>query len=112
MNKKTRQQTIRSNLDKLDFSKVSRKNHVVFNTNNTKEHEMKKASIAWQAQKKGFEYVTEAIFKNGSGIADIYLLELDWVIEILHTETKERFDQKKYPVKKIVPVRTDEDFIL
>ena len=55
----------------------------------------------------GVKFYTEAIFHNGSR-ADIFLPALNECIEVLNTETDERFSQKikKYPEAfKIVRVR-------
>lgn len=86
-----------------------KKNCVRFNVANSLVHEMKKAELCFQAQRKGFSYVTEAEF-TGGGRADIYLLDTDTVIEILNTETKERFEKKDYPVSSIIGVRVDQEF--
>jgi len=108
MNKKNRAKVCADNLDKIDFSMNSRLNTVKLNSNNTWEHEMTKARICYEAAKKGFIFITEARFKNKSGIADVYLPEVDMVYEVLKSETQERFEKKEYPVKKIIPVNAGE----
>ena len=79
-----------------------RKHHincVAINAGNTKEHEMKKAEQTYELIKCGYEVVTEAIFKNGCR-ADIYILDTNHIIEILHSETLKNAKEKtrKYPV--------------
>jgi len=107
MNQLERQATINRNADKI---KGYRKdwNCVKFNAASTDDHELMKAAVCLQACKKGFTFLTEAEFKEG-GRADIYLVDVDFVIEILCSETQERFDAKKYPVKKIIPIRVGDE---
>lgn len=108
MNKKERMERVNDGLRKIDFSKRTHRNVVILNVNNTLAHELKKCEIAYKAKIQGFEVVTEAIFKDRSGIADVYLPEVDIVYEVLNSETKARFEKKNYPVNKIIPVRVDE----
>ena len=66
---------------------------------NTWQHELKKVEVCWELLKQKKEFITEAIFENGSR-ADILNLTDGIVIEILHTETVEKFKEKikKYPI--------------
>ena len=109
MNKQQRIKLVNDNMQKIVVSSRTL-NCVRYNTHNKPKHELKKASICLDAQIKGFDYVTEAKFKNGSGTADIYIPELDWAIEVLDSETMARFNKKNYPVKRIIPVRVEEKF--
>ena len=112
MNKLARQQKTNQNLNKIDFSKMGRFNHCDYNSHNGEPHEDLKWEVFKQARKQGFIVITEAIFKDKSGIADCYLPEVDIVYEILCSETIERFKKKKYPVKKIVPIRKKSEIII
>lgn len=58
-------------------------------------HEQAKFRICYLLKGIGVEFWTEAVFKNGSGRADIYLPDRNLAIEILDTETMERFEKKK-----------------
>lgn len=108
MSKAKQYKKLSDNLWKVNFSKASRLNNVILSFANSWEHELTKFWLCYEAKKKGFVFVTEAEFKDGSGIADVYLPEIDWVYEVLCSETKERFEKKKYPVKKIVAVKAGE----
>jgi hypothetical protein len=107
MNAKQRQELINQNSEKIKGYKKDR-NCIKFNITNTKSHEMKKAEVCYEALKQGFTFLTEAEFKEG-GRADVYLPEVDMVIEVLCSETKERFESKNYPVKKIIPIRINDE---
>jgi len=109
MNKQKRARLVNDNIQKIVVSSRTL-NCVRYNIHNKPKHELKKASICLDAQMKGFDYVTEAKFKDGSGICDIFLPELDWAIEVLDSETMVRFNKKKYPVRKIIPVKVNEKF--
>jgi len=109
-NRSERQIRINSNINKLKGYKRDW-NCVKFNPINSKEHEMKKAEVCFEASKKGFDFLTEVEFREG-GRTDIYLPEIDFAIEILHTETNEMFLKKKYPVKRVMPIKTTDEIIL
>jgi len=76
----------------------SHRNCLRLSTANTKEHELKKFEICWELLKEGKEFITEAIFDNGSR-ADILVLDDNKIIEILHSEKEIDCIQKarKYP---------------
>lgn len=59
------------------------KNLVRFNTHNSKEHEMAKASTCFDIQKAGDEFITEAA-RNGD-VIDIINLSTGEEIEIVNT---------------------------
>lgn len=71
---------------------------------NTLIHEVAKFIAAYNYRKEGCDFYDEAKFKDKSGFADLYLPDVDWAIEILHSETDARFNAKKYPVKKKVKI--------
>jgi len=106
LSRKERQLRINANMLKVKGYKHDF-NCVKFSTQNSKEHELKKAEACLDAQHKGFDFLTEVEFKQG-GRADIYLPEVDYVVEILHTESEKSFDNKDYPVKRKLKFRTDE----
>lgn len=65
---------------------------------NSLEHEIAKLRICYNLIKEGKEFITEAIFNNGSR-ADILVLDDHKIIEILHSEKEVDCIQKarKYP---------------
>jgi hypothetical protein len=66
----------------------------------TYEHFMTMAAVCWKIANNGYKIFTEVEFKNG-GRADIVAIRgrHGYIIEILHTESEERFSSKKdvYP---------------
>lgn len=72
----------------------------------SEQHMSKMCEICIWLRKNNHPFITEAEFKEG-GRADILVLDLAVAIEILHTETKDKFEKKKYPVP-MIPIRTDE----
>ncbi|MDD5417109.1 MAG: hypothetical protein PHU12_04000 [Candidatus Aenigmarchaeota archaeon] len=64
------------------------KNLVRFNTGNSKEHEMMKASVCFDLQKSGSEFITEACH-NGD-IIDIVNLDTGEEIEVVNTHGFEK----------------------
>lgn len=86
----------------LDDSFNIKPNTLKINTTNTFNHELAKFLLLWELRQSGNTLVCEAIFSNGKR-ADIYCLDDATAYEILHTETKERFEQKKkdYPCQII-----------
>lgn len=75
----------------------TKRNCVRYNINNSDTHEIIKALICLEIQKRGQEYVSEAEFKKGR--ADILILDTSQAIEILHSETIQQVTKKvkKYP---------------
>ena len=106
MNKLDRQRKINENLKKILTYKKDI-NCCKFSRANTLEHELKKAEICAKLNQEGIDFVTEARFENGR--ADIYVPEVDIIYEIICSETRERFEKKKYPVKKVIPIFVDEE---
>ena len=70
------------------------------NIHNSPKHEKLKKRILNLLVKQGYTIICEARFKQG-GIADILLLHPSLAIEVLCTETMERFESKSYPVETI-----------
>lgn len=80
-----------------------------FSRNETTAHYTAKLNECIKLQAQNKSYVTEAIFANGSGRADILVLDDFEVIEIASTESEESLikKSKKYPKGlKIRVVRT------
>ncbi len=81
--------------------------------NTSFKHFMTISSIVWKLINiYNYEVITEAIFKNGAGRADIFYIDnngLPGVIEVLNSETDEMFEIKleNYPVQ-ITKVRVSE----
>jgi hypothetical protein len=77
-------------------------NGIKINVNSTIQHELGKFKECWDLAKQGIDFATEVIFENGQR-ADILVLDPEniHVVEILCSETQERFDAKNYPFKII-----------
>lgn len=82
-----------NNLRLLDHAYKIYLNRVKTSTANSKIHENMKKEVCEELRKHGKHFVTEARFIGG-GIGDIFVLDDSRVIEILHTETNERFKKK------------------
>ena len=106
MNKLDRQRKINENLKKIKTYKKDI-NCCKFSRANTIEHELKKAEICIKLNQEGIDFVTEAIFENGR--CDVFVPECDLIYEIIGTESKDRFESKKYPVKKVIPIFVDKE---
>jgi len=101
------QSKINQSLRLLDQSYKIEINKIKLNSDSA--HEKLKKKIAESLIKKGKSIITEAIFKsiNGKfGRADIFNLSDCEIIEILDTESTERFNKKKsyYPKVKIIKI--------
>ncbi len=75
----------------------------------TYEHFRVLSDILWKLGSQGYDVYSEVEFKNG-GRADLLVLDMNGnasIIEILHSETEERFEEKlsKYPFS-VIKVRT------
>jgi hypothetical protein len=82
-----------------------------YNSHNSKEHELIKFLIYCKLIDLGFETHIEAIFKDGSGIADIVAIKdgFGYIIEVMKSETEEKMleKKKKYPTDfEIIPIKT------
>lgn len=85
----------RNNLNKVKHSSAVHINKVDIHPQNTEEHEITKAEICYEIRSQGFNFVTEAEFKQEHGgiRPDIYVLETDECIEI-ETDTY-KLDERK-----------------
>ena len=74
-------------------------NKVRFSSVESHEHRTKKEEVCARLEKEGKHYITEAIFEDGSGKADILVLDDFKAIEIVKTETDESIAHKRevYP---------------
>lgn len=99
MNKIERIKKINKALNFFNISERSKINCVRFNSNNTDKHELFKARLCLEANKKNFKFLTEPKLKNNGCRPDIVLLDIMWCIEILATETLEKCKEKikNYP---------------
>jgi len=87
----------------------SHRNCIRISVANSLEHEITKLKICYNLIKEGKEFITEAIFDNGSR-ADILVLDDYKIIEILHTEKEKDCLEKakKYPASfELEMVRAD-----
>ncbi len=84
------------------FTNRNHRNCLRFSQAETLEHAMKKLEICYNLQAEGCEYLTEAIFENGSR-ADIFVLDEGKVIEVCKSEEVEdcKIKAKKYPVSDV-----------
>ena len=76
----------------------SHRNAIRISTANSLEHEITKLKICYNLMKEGKEFITEAIFNNGSR-ADILVLDDYKIIEVLCSEDEGACleKSKKYP---------------
>ena len=75
-----------------------KRNVVAPQVGNSLIHEVAKFIAAYNYKKEGCEFYDEAKFTDKSGFADLYVLDMDWAVEVLHSESDKRFERKKYPV--------------
>jgi len=75
------------------------RNHIRFNSHNSLEHELVKAEICYALLKANKEFLTECKLKGLRNVSDVFVTDSAHVIEILHTETDKKFEEKlsKYP---------------
>ena len=85
----------------LDNSFNNKPNVIKINKHNSITHELAKCKLCILLHKEGHEFVTEAIFKDSKGRADIFLTKRLEVYEVLESETLAKFNKKKhkYPVE-------------
>lgn len=67
------------------------------------EHILMKLEICKYLKKQGVQFMTEAIFADGSGRADVLVLDWGVVIEVFETESDQSLLKKrlKYPLPVI-----------
>jgi len=75
-------------------------NCVRINTGSTLEHELAKFLLCRSLAKEGKDFMTEAIFENRKGRADIVVLDDSLIIEITASEKEESLERKAtvYPL--------------
>lgn len=83
----------------LDWRTIQnhKKDVIYFGLNESKEHFFKKAQICYELRMQGKHFITEAIFKDKKGRADIYNITDNEAIEIVHTEDITKSGKDKYP---------------
>ncbi|MFA5764207.1 MAG: hypothetical protein WC915_05365 [archaeon] len=96
-------------MQKLDRAYRPTRNMVRFSHTETPEHYLQKCRVCYQLSKMNLEFVCEARFYEGTR-ADIYVLDKDTAIEILHTEKDENLEKKRkeYPCW-VAGIRTNEE---
>ena len=109
MNKIERRRLVWKNLNEFfDISSRLDTNVVKLNTNNSLEHELKKAEIAFNCIKDGFTIITEGKLKSGKR-PDVTILDLNIpiVYEVAKSETEDSLIQKEkdYKGMKVIKVR-------
>jgi len=77
----------------------SHRNCIRFNKHNSIEHEIAKAEICYLLLKNNKEFITECKLSDTGQMADIFITDNAFIIEILHSETEKEFNNKiiKYP---------------
>ena len=88
----------------FEMSSRRHRNCIRINTNNSFQHEFSKFVICWKLAKQGKEFLTEAILEGRKNIADIVCLDDGEVIEVLHTETPDRFEAKLETIPEALEV--------
>lgn len=83
----------------LDEAFNTKRNVIKISKHNSLQHELAKCKLCIMLNKEGIDFVTEAIFKDNKGRADIFLIDRLEVYEVLESETKEKFKKKQemYP---------------
>lgn len=93
----------KKNMMKIDgLNKV--RNHVPIHINESLKHLQTKIMVCRYLRVCNIDFICEAKFKTQDGRADIYLPQLDKVIEILCSEkmVEAKRKESKYPVKSIL----------
>ena len=92
----TRNTNVRKYIDIMDGTY---RNHVRLNKHNSKKHEMTKAEICYWLLKHNKEFLTECRLNNLENIIDIFVTDNATIIEVMHTETEKRLNEKvdNYP---------------
>jgi len=61
----------------------SKQNHIVARGGESREHFLKKCEVCWGLHNEGKRFYCEAIFKNGSGRADVYVVDDDLCVKLV-----------------------------
>jgi len=96
-------------MQKLDRAYRPTRNVIRFSHTETIEHYLQKCKVCYELKKMNIEFVCEARFYEGTR-ADIYVIDKDLAIEVLHTEKNENLEKKRkeYPCW-VVGIRTKEE---
>jgi hypothetical protein len=70
------------------------RNSIRFSSNESLPHLLLKSHICYQLAGEGKDFITEAIFENSGGRADILILDDHIIIECLETETEDQVRSK------------------
>jgi len=86
------------NMQKLDRAYRPVRNAIRFSHTETREHYLQKCKVCYELRKMDIDFICEARFYGGTR-ADIYVLDKDTAIEILHTEEWSNLEKKRreYP---------------
>ena len=105
MNQADRQRKINEALSYLRLGNRGHCGCIRLNPQSKGPHNDKIIELCKVYLEMGVPFVTEAIFQNNSR-CDILLPSIFQIVEVLNTETEERFNSKNYPkVFKITKVR-------
>src|SRR3990167_5460361 len=96
MSIRTIQQRINEAYSYMRLGNRGHQNCIRLNPSCSRQHNQKIIELCLDYLQDGIPFVTEAIFKDGHR-CDILCPATFDIIEILHTETQERFNAKKYP---------------
>ena len=100
MNQKDLEITRQTNRYKLETTSACHRNCVRINTANSMPHELAKLRAAYILRKHGKSFVCEAVFERTRARADIYVLDDDVAIEIVHSEdVKKATKRTRYPCR-------------
>ncbi len=98
-----------TSMQKLDRAYRPTRNVIRFSHTETIEHYLQKCKVCYELRKMNIEFVCEARFYEGTR-ADIYVLDRDLAIEVLHSEAWENLEKKRqaYPCW-VVGIKTDSE---
>jgi hypothetical protein len=88
----------------VEHTSLGREGFVKVSSNTSLEHLQTVVRVAYMLKKQGFLIYSEVKFKNSKGRCDLLAFSPEGeghIIEVLHTETKEKFNEKmnKYPIE-------------
>ena len=96
-----------TSMQKLDRAYRPARNTIRFSHSETIEHYLQKCRVCYELKKMNVDFVCEARFYESTR-ADIYVLDKDLAIEVLHTEAWKNLEKKRreYPCW-VVGIKTD-----
>jgi hypothetical protein len=97
-----------NSMQKLDRAYRPQRNLVRFSPAETIDHYLQKCKICYELSKMNIDFVCEARFYDGNR-ADIYVLDRDVAIEVLHSEKWDNLENKRreYPCFVVGIASTD-----